>query len=92
MIKNNWTLFAALTLIFTLTGCGGGSSGSNNQPPLKQQCLTNPTPKVTIVTGGDHVIANNIWDDSYIGRGDAKYDRQNESIYDWFLRFTLDKN
>src|SRR6188508_2303422 len=42
---------------------------------LKQQCLTSPTPKVTIVTGGDHVIANKIWDDSYIGRGDAKYDR-----------------
>lgn len=59
---------------------------------LKQQCLTSPTPKVTIVSNGDHVIANKIWDDSYIGKGDSKYDRQSESIYDWFLRYTLDKN
>lgn len=61
---------------------------------LKEECESPPTPspKLTIVTNGDHVISNRIWDDSYIGQGNPNYHIQTESIYDWFLRYSLDDN
>ncbi|MES2826291.1 MAG: immunoglobulin-like domain-containing protein [Pseudomonadota bacterium] len=58
---------------------------------LNNECPTppSPTPLLTVVPNGDHVISNRIWDDSFIGQGDAKYTVQNESLYDWFLRYSL---
>ena len=61
---------------------------------LNKQCPTppSPKPKLTLISGGDHVIANRIWDDSYVGRGNPNYDIQTESIYDWLLKFKLEDN
>ncbi len=58
---------------------------------LTTKCPTppSPAPLLTIIPNGDHVIANRIWDDSFIGQGDPRYTLQNESIYDWLLQYSL---
>lgn len=57
---------------------------------LNQRCpkAPSPTPLLTIVTRGNHVIIDRIDNDSYIGQGDPKYNIQDQSLYDWFLRYT----
>ena len=74
---------------------------SDQTVPLKSQMDTldvlwdicpkspSPSPLFTLVPNGNHVISNQIWDDSFIGKGDPKYTLQNESLYDWFLQYSL---
>lgn len=59
---------------------------------LRKDCAPSPSPAplFTIIPNGDHVIANEVWNDTLIGQGRADSDIASISIYDWFLQYTLD--
>jgi predicted peptidase len=55
---------------------------------LKSDCSPSPTPapRLSIITGAGHDVANFVWDDSAMGGGNPTYDPFNQSIYDWLLQ------
>lgn len=60
---------------------------------LRYKCpkVATPAPLLTIIPGGSHVIANEIWNDSIIGSQRSDSNTYSISIYDWFLQYSLNK-